>query len=80
MHTEVLKGKKNVLSNDKLVVEGKEFMPNELNVKHHPHAYDVEKIDWNNNMPEIHQTNPMLEKGNNSLATKQRYKVLAKLN
>ena len=53
-----------MLSNDKLVVEGKEFVLNELNAKHCPHAYYVEKINWDNDMPQIHQTNPMLEKGN----------------
>ena len=53
-----------MLSNGKLVVEGKEFMPNELDAKHCPHTYDVEKIDWDNDMPQIHQTNPMLQKGN----------------
>ena len=45
MDTEVLKDKKKVISNDKLVVEEKEFMPNELNAKQCPHVYDVEKID-----------------------------------
>ena len=62
MDTELLKGKKNVLSNDKLVVEGKEFMPTDLKVKHHPHAYDVEKIDRDNDIPKIYQTNHVLEK------------------
>ena len=42
----------------------KEFMPNELNAKHYPHAYDVDKIDWDNDMSQINQTYLMLEKGN----------------
>ena len=40
-------------------------MPNELNAKHHPHAYDMEKIDLDTDMSQIQQTNPVLEKGNN---------------
>ena len=79
MVAEVLKNKKKMLSNDNLVVEGKEFVSNELNVKLQPHAYDVEKIAWDNDMTQIHQTNPMVEKATSSLATQQRYKVLAKL-
>ena len=39
-------------------------MPNELNAKYHPYAYDVEKINWDNDMSHIHQTNPVLENGN----------------
>ena len=62
MDTEVLKDQKKVLSNDKLVVEGKELMPNELNAKYYPHIYDVERIDWDNYMHQIHQTNPVHEK------------------
>ena len=68
-----------MLSNDKLVVEGKEFVPNELNAKHCPHSYEVEKIVWDSDNPQIHQTNPMLEKGNKFISYSA-YKVLAKLN
>ena len=81
MDTEVLKdNKKKMLSNDKLVVEGKEFVPNELNAKHQSHAYDVEKINWDNNMPQMQQTNPMLEKGSKfiSYSTKIQSVSLAK--
>ena len=80
MDTGVLKDKKKVLSNDKVVVERKEFMPNELNVKHRPHTYNGQKIDGDNDMPPNHQTYPMLEKTTSSSATQQRYKVLTKLN
>ena len=41
MEMEVLKDEEKVLSNDKLAVEGKEFMPSEFNAKQHHHAYDV---------------------------------------
>ena len=64
MDTEVLTDKKKVLYNEKLVVAGKEFMTNELNDKNFPHAYYVEKFNWDNDVPQIHQINPMLEEGN----------------
>ena len=80
MVTEVLKDKKKVLSNDKLVVEGKEFMANELNAKHHPHAFDVEKIDWDNDIPKSIRLILCWKRATSSLATQQRYKVLDKLN
>ena len=45
METEVLIDKKKVLFNEKLLVEGKKFVPNKLIAKHRLHTYDVEKIN-----------------------------------
>ncbi len=54
------------LRNDKLFVRGKEYTPRELDEANAPQHYDMDTVNWNEDVPKIVSTDPLKdkEKGN----------------
>ena len=50
------------LSSDKLFVRGKEYIPSELDKSNAPSSYDMDNINWNEDIPKIVSTDPLKDK------------------
>ena len=63
LKTDELKNKQCRLSQDKLFVSGKEFIPGCISPRNSPEGYDASTVDWCN-IPKIHQSRPVTDSGN----------------
>ncbi len=66
------------LSKDKLLVRGKEYVPPELDKSNAPQHYDMENINWNEDVPKIVSTDPFVDKDRGNIFVAQAARVHSK--